>query len=363
MGVLERIASLSSPYPLVQLEAPTPPKNGLQYPAPKICAKVFSRGDCERFYRSLDPAGPRQQCPYGFSVWPLQLGDNRVAITGLIAAPRFGSDRERLRAKEYPHNRVWSDAVTTWIRNVEEILKDGDVEREEEFSRRLDALHEIRRFNQIIKTNMERACEKESSTGDPDDAPVQLVRAYRASSLISLQLDALDLLANPASAMSFSPRPWVFYRTVDKLVRIYRVIADSRDVRIRLSGTSLSHAAVDQRTIHIIPSVFIDNAVKYSKAGETVEVHVSEGYYETLPVITLCVKSTGPVATPAEERVLFVERARGKAATAIAEGSGVGLTLAKVVAKQHNGWIGAQQRPLTNNRSEWTFTFQIRRLN
>jgi signal transduction histidine kinase len=285
-----------------------------------------------------------------------------VAIAGLIGTPRFDNDLERLRGKEYPQNRVLAEAVSSWIRQVGDIVQRGDVEREEEFSRRLDALHEIRRFNQIIKTNMERVCEKESPSADPDEAPVELVRAYRASSLISLQLDALDLLANPVSAMSFAPRPWVFYKIVDKIVRIYRVIADGRDVRIRLSGASLSRANVDQRTVHIIPSVFIDNAVKYSKSGEAVDVHISEDARDKQPVITLSVRSYGPMATDAEERALFLKRARGSIASGVAEGSGVGLTLAKVVSDQHKGWITAEQRLIGGDRAEWTFTFQIPRL-
>jgi len=274
----------------------------------------------------------------------------------------MGGDDESRRAKEYPRNRVAADAVGNWTVEVGAIVSRGDIDREEEFARRLDALHEIRRFNQIIKTNMERACTNKSTTGDPDDAPAELVRAHRASGLISVQLDALDLLANPASAMSFTPRPWVFYRTVDKIVPIYRVIGDNRDVRIRLSGTSVSDAFVDQRTIHIIPSVFIDNAVKYSASGDMVDVHVCDELRENRPVITLQVTSNGPAVSEAEERNLFHQRGRGDAARAVTEGSGVGLTLAKIVADQHKGWIAASQKSIGLNKAEWTFTFQIPRL-
>ena len=179
--------------------------------------------------------------------------------------------------------------------------------------------------------------------------------------MISVQLDALDLLANPASAMSFTPRPWVFYRTVDKVVRIYRVIADTRNVRIRLSGTSICEALLDERTIHIIPSVFIDNAVKYSAPESVVEVHVCDAVRDKRPVIVVEVTSVGPIATQDEEQNLFIKRGRGMAAKAVAEGSGVGLALAKVVADQHKGWITAAQHPIDTNKAQWTFTFQIPR--
>ena len=126
--------------------------------------------------------------------------------------------------------------------------------------------------------------------------------------------------------MDFAPRRWRFYRIVDKIVRIYRVIGDSKNVRIRLSGGSHSDALVDLRTVHIVPSVFIDNAVKYSQMGETVDVRVSDETLDQKSVIALRVTSNGPPATQDEERDLFIRRARGHAARAIAEGSGVGLT-------------------------------------
>jgi signal transduction histidine kinase len=361
MNVLEAIAVQCSPYPLVQIDSPRPPIHGRHYATPKFCHKMFGRGECEKFYRSLRQPGVRYQCPYGFSVWLIRLGSSCLAATATIGAPRMGGSAERLRAKEYPANRIDADEVLRWAEEMNAIVSRGDVEREEEFARRLEALHEIRRFNQIVKTNMERACTKVSPI-DPDDAPVELVRAHRASSLISLQLDALDLLANPASAMSFSPRRWVFYRTVDKLVRIYKVLADNRNVRLRLLGSSVSEALLDERTIHIIPSVFIDNAVKYSETGGPVDVRVSEEIRDGRAVISVEVTSNGPVASEDEEKNLFRERGRGKAARGISEGSGIGLTLAKIVSDQHGGWISAKQKRLQGGRAEWNFKFQLPRV-
>lgn len=360
MDILERIAFACSPYPLAILDDPVLPIAGRYHPLPRICARMFPRGECERFYRALSGEG-RAQCPYGFSVWPTKIGDTRVAVTSVVGAPRMGGAAERLRAKEYPHNHVDAESIPSWLGTVAEIVKQGDVDREEEFARRLEALHEIRRFNQIIRTNMERACYAQSPD-DPDDAPVELVRAHRASALISVQLDALDLLANPASAMSFEGQRRVFYKTVDKIVRMYRVVAENRNVKLQMRGGSLAEAQVDHRTIHIIPSVFIDNAIKYSQGGETVDVHVWDEQRDGVPVIAVEVISWGPAASPEEEQNLFVRRVRGQAAKRVAEGSGIGLTLAQVVANQHKGWIAANQRPLSTGRAEWRFKFQIPRV-
>lgn len=251
MSVLQELAASSSPFPTVDLEEPNLPSSGLHYDTPRFCAKVFGRGKCAEFYRQIAIASGRQQCPYGFSVWPVQVGDGRLAVTALIGHPRQGSDEERQRAKEHPQNKVAAEKVERWTSQMLVLVREGDAARNAEFSRRLEALHEIRKFNQIIKTNMERVCTK-ASPDDPDRAPVDLVRAFRASGLISVQLDALDLLANPESAKKFGARKTVFYRTVDKIVRIYQVLADTKRVKLRFNGSSMAWSLIDDRTIHII---------------------------------------------------------------------------------------------------------------
>jgi light-regulated signal transduction histidine kinase (bacteriophytochrome) len=360
MSVLQELIEESSPFPIVDLRRPSVPRAGLLFEVPKVCARVFPKGQCEAFYRSLPDDSTRRQCPYGFSVWAVALPDARLAVTAVVGAPRLGGDVERQRAKEYPENKVAATKVATWVARMSKLLAEGDAARNEEFSRRLEALHEIRKLNQIIKTNMERVCTKQSpNPNDPDEAPADLVRALRASGLISVQLDALDLLANPQTAMTFGPRKWVFYRVVDKIVRIYRALAENKRIKIRFNGTSMAWSQLDERTIHIIPSAFIDNAIKYSPGGGVVDVRIADEVRNGRPVVTLQVRSLGPSSTPDEEAAMFKSRGRGRAARAFTEGTGVGLVLAKVVADQHSGEIYTSQRRVENSRSEWTFTFHI----
>jgi signal transduction histidine kinase len=361
MEVLEQIAIASSPFPIVDLTSPEPPSSGLHYPRANICNHQFSKGRCREFYSKLKTDFKPTQCPYGFTVWPLLLGTKPLAITSVIASPGLGGDAERARIQEFPKSRVDPSRVKAWGEAIQRLITNGEKEREEEFVRRLEALHEIRRFNQIIKTNMERACENESPN-DLDSATVELVRAHRASGLISLQLDALDLLANPAAAMTFMPKRRVLYRVVDKVCRIYRVLAETKGVRLRLTGYSTSDAQLDERTIHIIPSVFIDNAIKYSSENETIDVRVKDDTGSDGPFIEVSVQSNGPAATEEEAARLFRSRGRGEGARRVAQGSGIGLTLAKIVADQHHGKITASQKVMSAERSEWTFSFKIPRL-
>src|SRR5215472_3563147 len=112
MEVLERVAIACSPYPMVQLDALSVPVSGQHYATPRICRKMFPRGECEKFYKGLARSDSgRHQCPYGFSVWPATIGTARLAVTGLVGAPRLGGDNERLRARENPQNHVAADAI------------------------------------------------------------------------------------------------------------------------------------------------------------------------------------------------------------------------------------------------------------
>jgi hypothetical protein len=53
-----------------------------------------------------------------------------------------------------------------------------------------------------------------------------------------------------------------------------------------------------------------------------------------------------------------MKETRDKAAGAVAEGSGVELTLARIIAEQHKGWIARSQSCSDRIKAEWTFTFR-----
>src|SRR6266404_6310899 len=88
-----------SPFPLVQIQAPDPPRDGFLVSAPAECRKNFARDDrCRQHYQRLEKAPNRAiQCPFGFT--SLAIQNFGVAFTGLIPYPRLGGEAERVRAK------------------------------------------------------------------------------------------------------------------------------------------------------------------------------------------------------------------------------------------------------------------------
>lgn len=297
-------------------------------------------------------------CPFGFASMTLPASVSGFALTSFIPFPRLNTEKERARAKESPNGRIATDVLVAWARSLstaEALLQQRE---RESLSSHLEALHEVRRLNHTVKVIMERLCGR-ASPKNPERADTDLVRAWKASEMISHHLDALDILSNPNLANQPPNKTIVLYKLVDQVQRIYQPRADAKKLSLRLTGQSVARAVVHDGTMHIVPSALIDNAIKYSPRGGDVEVHVFEGVLDNIPTVGFEVLSHGPTATAVEERRLFVGRGRGEAAKALAEGSGVGLVLVHSVAKQHHARASAIQKPQGNGWSEWCFRFEM----
>ncbi len=350
----------SSPFPTVDPKAPNVPSPGIVIATPTFCSKVFGRGKCAGFYREMaegEPGGPRQ-CPYGFAAWRRDVAGGSFVVTGLVPAPRMGGNAEAQRAGTFPASKVRREAVQAWLEEAVKLVQHLDEAARGEVGRRLRALHEVRRFNQVIKTVMERSCLNESPA-DPDKASPDLVRAWKASELVSVHLDALDVLANPDSIRGIQKHPTTFYKIVDMVSRIYRPMAQEKGVVLQLSGRSEAKVQSDGRTLHIVPSALIDNAIKYSDKGGRIDVCVGDSWRDGKRLVSVTVENDGPSATRAEEQKFFVGEARGELAKKRAEGSGLGLRLANVVAGLHGGRLSHEQRALAAGRARWRFCFEM----
>jgi signal transduction histidine kinase len=281
------------------------------------------------------------------------------AVSALVPYPRLGGGVEQRIAKQWRKHHVASDSVESWISKISVVNEELSRKQREALQTQMHALHEVRSINQTIKATMERLCEN-SAHGDPENATPDLLRAWKASELISLHFDSLDLLTNPVLSEVRPRRTVIFYKIVDKITRIYRPQAEKHEVIVKLLGESYSSAVVDPSTIHIIPSVFISNAVKYSPRSRAVEIRVMEGFRDNRRTVGFEVASLGPSATGQESARMFRQKGRGMLASQKAQGSGVGLLIAKTVSDQHAGFISAKQDPSDHlGHSHWTFHFEL----
>jgi signal transduction histidine kinase len=349
------LASALTPFPIVEVRNPGPPRSGLVVSAPDECQKHFARGDqCAQHYRSL-VTGPRDQavpCPFGFSSLMPSGEKATFVLTGFIPFPRAGGKKERDAAKRNSGNRLPLSAIQNsalFLLGLGDRLRKLEDEALRNYSM---ALHEIRKLNRTVKQTAERLC-REDSPSDPEAASSELVRIWKTSSLMSQQFDIVEILANENLAGLPLKHSTAIYALFDKCVRIFQPQDGQRRIVISSSPGGYS-PFIDacEKTIPIIPTVLIENALKYAAKGSEVAVSLRrEGADCVVEVTNL--SHPNPNLT---ERVFE----RGVRVSADKEGSGNGLYVAQLVAKQHHSQIHLRTASIARDRMRCTFSLKFR---
>jgi signal transduction histidine kinase len=339
-----------SPVPVVNMGAPSIPQNGFLMGTPSECAKNYSRSDlCRRHYEALrNSPETLVQCPYGFASLPVTAV--RVILTGIIPYPRIGGAAEALRAKKHRHNKIAAAALFRMagaLKKADQRVKSAELDAVRKQS---VALHEIRKLNRKVKQTAERLCGSESPD-NPDNARPELVRILKTSELMSYQFEVSELLANESlTALPLNTASEV-YRVFDKCVRIYQPEGQRDRLTIHaLPGFSPS-VMVCEKTFPIIPTVLIENAIKYSIKDTPVRVELKlDG--------TDCVVSVSSTALSTVQLTPNIFE-RGVRATSEVEGSGIGLYLAQLVARQHGTVIKLETSPWSGSRQKVIFSLRL----
>lgn len=121
---------------------------------------------------------------------------------------------------------------------------------------------------------------------------------------------------------------------LDGVTELYEVLAEERDVMIRVNATPPLMVHGDAALIQQAVANLVDNALKFSPTGGTIRIDA----VSTARELRVSVSDQGP-GIPAEDRAKATERFyRGEAARNT-PGSGLGLTLVAAVAHLHGGTL------------------------
>jgi signal transduction histidine kinase len=126
----------------------------------------------------------------------------------------------------------------------------------------------------------------------------------------------------------------------DELPR-WRETADASGVQITLGTFEEVRARFDAALMRRLLALLLDNAVRYSPAGTVITVHLAlDG-----ATVRLTVEDQGIGIEPAERETVFARFHRTARARAHrADGSGLGLALARWIVLRHGGTIRAASR-------------------
>ncbi|MFI0982311.1 sensor histidine kinase [Streptomyces sp. NPDC021093] len=267
-----------------------------------------------------------------------------VSRTGLAPITRLTATAERIAATRDPRHRIdmppgplhREDEVTRLAASFNTML--GELEQSVSAQRRLvaDASHELRTPLTALRTNAELLAKSDLlSTAQRDRASGALARQLRE--VTGLVNDLIEL------ARDEEPQPLLEEVRVCALVEhaVATAAAHWPNTPFPLSVTEEATAAtlpgVPARLTRLLTNL-LDNAAKFSPTGAPVEVDLTSSGGD----LELTVRDHGPGISADDLPYVFDRFYRAEAARAL-PGSGLGLAMARQIARAHGAELTAEQ--------------------
>jgi two-component system, OmpR family, sensor kinase len=199
-----------------------------------------------------------------------------------------------------------------------------------------DAAHELRTPLAALKLQVQSL---ERANGNPEAHRIAIGRLGAGIERATRLVEQLLVLARQeASAAADAPR-----QSVDIAVLARRAVADlaglaqARQIDLGLQRADSVHIEGQQDGLMILMRNLVDNAIKYTPTGGTVDVSVAaEGN-----VVRLAVEDSGPGIPPEERERVFDRFYRVPGSDAA--GSGLGLAIIKSIAERHGATLALGQ--------------------
>ena len=200
-----------------------------------------------------------------------------------------------------------------------------------------DASHEMRTPTATLRTEAEvtlaRAHRDEAEYRE--SVGVMLQSAQRLSRLV----DDLFLIARAdAGHLVVRAEPLYLEEIVHDAVRAVAALAEKRGVSVELNRMTQAPFTGDRGLLERLLLNLLDNAIKYSPSGASVEVMMERSVDEH----RIAVIDHGPGIAPESverifERFYRGDAARTRAADSMTDGAGLGLAIARRIAVVHGG--------------------------
>jgi heavy metal sensor kinase len=196
-----------------------------------------------------------------------------------------------------------------------------------------DASHELRTPVTTSRTAAAVALQQPHRTEDEYRETLAIIE--QQTTRLSRIVEDMFTLAR-ADAGSYPVRRTLMYldEVVEDAVRAARVLADTKTVAIEVTATASASFTGDEELVQRLIGNLLDNAVRHTPPGGVVHVRLTRdaGRYE------LSVTDAGPGIPPEIQPHIFERFFRGDAArTSSNGGAGLGLALARWVARAHGG--------------------------
>ncbi|WP_305816286.1 sensor histidine kinase [Photobacterium leiognathi] len=210
----------------------------------------------------------------------------------------------------------------------------------------LDAMHELRFFNQRLKNLSEQASKIVKPEKVDQNIPISLNHQVAdqlrtvtegilsLSQLFTTRLDFIEVELNPNAIEQMDVDTVNLYGKFDKARRMLNSLSREKKVKVSLEGDKEVRRVFEAYTIiDILPYLLLDNAVKYSPENMTVDVEFT--YFDNITEVK--VSSFGPTVLKDELDKLTSKHYRGENAQMMETcvGRGLGLYFVSYICDLH----------------------------
>lgn len=255
------------------------------------------------------------------------------AASHLIAA-RLSAPVEKL-AIDSAQDRAHRKRAEETLASTHEELK-----RSTRFS--ADASHQLKTPVTVLRAGLEHLLARENFPDDVYDELSALVhQTYRLTGVID---DLLLLSRMDAGRLRIDFKPVNLTQLVDDWLDDLGALPDAVDVAVTRDLPPTLQIASERRYASLIVQNLLENARKYNHPGGRIHVSArTEGDW-----VVLAVGNTGPPIPAKMQERIFERFARGTASEAVS-GQGLGLNLARQLARLHAGDLY-----LVSSNEKWT---------
>lgn len=271
-----------------------------------------------------------------------------VSRTGLAPVSRLTATAERIATTRDARHRIElppdaagrKDEITRLASSFNTML--DELEKSITAQRRLvaDASHELRTPLTALRTNAELLTRSTRLTE---------AQRERAAAALGRQLREVTLLVNDLIELAREEEPDPLIEDVRLTAVVTHAVDAARDhwplIPFDLTVSPRAHAAtvagVPARLSRLLSSL-LDNAAKFSPSGRPVEVTLTR----SADHLEAAVRDHGPGIAPEDLPYVFDRFYRARTARAL-PGSGLGLAMARQIARAHHADLTAEHAPGT----------------
>ncbi len=195
-----------------------------------------------------------------------------------------------------------------------------------------DASHQLRTPLTALRLRLEEARAGSTNAEARGQLDAGVAEVDRLAAIVDelLQLSQAEERELPAEAVDL---PEAARRAVAR----WRVRAEAEGVVLSAERSAPAAVRSASSDVDRVLDVLLENALLYAGAGRAIEIATGAGWVE--------VRDRGPGFEPGEEEDVFERFHRGGAGRAARAGSGLGLSIARTIARAWGGEVSVRNRP------------------